>query len=120
MIELSSPGRQRIGGDWVDAVDGGTAEVIDPATEEAIATVPFGGAADAVRAIEAAQAALSGWRTLTAYQRGAVLARASELLRAQAASLATLTVRESGKPLAEATREWQVAADLFEFYGEEG
>ncbi|HVV86757.1 MAG TPA: aldehyde dehydrogenase family protein [Kofleriaceae bacterium] len=118
--ELHSPGKQLVGGAWVDAEDGGRWTVIDPATEEPIADVPFGGAADTLRAIDAAHAAWPAWRGLTAYQRGAVLARAAELMRARADVLARVTVRESGKPLPEAVREWQIAADLFDWYGEEG
>ncbi len=117
---LHSPGRQLIDGAWVDAADGGRRDVIDPATEEPIASVPYGGAADVGRAIEAGERARGGWRARTAYQRGAILVRAAELLRARAAELATVTVRESGKPLAEAVREWQIAGDLFEFFAEEG
>lgn len=120
MTDLLSPGRQLLDGAWVDAVDGGRWDVIDPASEEVVASVPYGGAADAVRAIEAGQRALPGWRARTAYQRGAILQRAAELLRGRAEQLARVTVRESGKPLAEATREWQIAGDLFEWFAEEG
>jgi acyl-CoA reductase-like NAD-dependent aldehyde dehydrogenase len=112
--------QQYIDGAWVDAVERGRREVIDPATEQAIANVPYGGAPDAVRAIEAAQRALAGWRARTAYDRGALLLRAAELIRARLTPLAELTVREAGKPIAEALREWQVAADFFDWYAEEG
>jgi acyl-CoA reductase-like NAD-dependent aldehyde dehydrogenase len=112
--------QQYIDGAWVDAVERGRREVIDPATEQAIANVPYGGAPDAVRAIEAAQRALPGWRARTAYDRGALLLRAAELIRGRLTPLAELTVREAGKPIAEALREWQVAADFFDWYAEEG
>ncbi len=118
--DLGSPARQLIDGAWVDAAGGGRWQVIDPASEEVVADVPFGGAADVDRAIDAAARALPGWRGQTAYQRGAILARAAVLLRERAGRLARVTVRESGKPLAEATREWQIAGDLFEWYAEEG
>ncbi len=118
--DLASPARQLIDGAWVDAADGGRWQVIEPATEDVVADVPFGGAADVDRAIAAAERALPGWRAQTAYQRGDVLLRAAALLRERAAELARVTVRESGKPLAEATREWQIAGDLFEWYAEEG
>jgi acyl-CoA reductase-like NAD-dependent aldehyde dehydrogenase len=118
--ELGSPGRQLIDGAWVDAMGGGRWQVIDPASEEVVADVPFGGAADVDRAIAGAERALPGWRGQTAYQRGEILARAASILRERAARLARVTVRESGKPLAEATREWQIAGDLFEWYAEEG
>ena len=112
--------QQYIDGAWVDAEDGGRRDVIDPATEHVIANVPYGGGADTVRAIEAAQRAFAGWRARTAYERAAMLVRAAGTLRAQVDRLAELTVREAGKPRLEATREWQVAADLFEWYAEEG
>jgi acyl-CoA reductase-like NAD-dependent aldehyde dehydrogenase len=112
--------QQLIDGAWVDAQDGGRWDVVDPATEQVIANVPYGGAADVARAIEAAQRAFGAWRTRTAYERGAMLARAAEAMRARADELGRLTVRESGKPLAEAVREWQIAGDLFDWFAEEG
>jgi acyl-CoA reductase-like NAD-dependent aldehyde dehydrogenase len=111
---------QLIDGAWLGALGGGRRDVVDPATEEAIANVPYGGAEDARAAIDAAHRALPGWRARTAYDRGAILARAAGLLRERAEQLAPLTVRESGKPRAEALREWQIAADLFEHFAEEG
>jgi len=112
--------KQFIDGSWCDAEGGGRWDVIDPATEEVIANVPYGGAADANRAIDAAHRAFGAWRALTAYERAAFLVRAGELMRARADQLGELTVRESGKPKAEAVREWQIAGDLFEFFAEEG
>jgi acyl-CoA reductase-like NAD-dependent aldehyde dehydrogenase len=111
---------QLIDGKWVDAIGGGRRDVVDPATEETIASVPFGGAADVDRAIDAAHRALPGWRARPAYDRGAIHARAALTLRAHANQLGELTVRESGKPIAEAVREWQIAGDLFEWFAEEG
>jgi acyl-CoA reductase-like NAD-dependent aldehyde dehydrogenase len=119
-VTATAGAAQLIDGRWVDAAGGGRWDVIDPATEEVIASVPYGGAEDARAAIDAAHRALPGWRARTPYERGAILARAAELLRARAERLAELTVRESGKPRAEALREWQIAADLFEWYAEEG
>jgi acyl-CoA reductase-like NAD-dependent aldehyde dehydrogenase len=119
-MDLASPGRQLIGGAWVEAVKGGRRDVIDPASEEVLARVPYGGAEDIDRAIDAARGALPSWRARTPYERAAVLGGAAALLRQRAEVLARVTVRESGKPLAEAVREWQVAADLFEWFAEEG
>jgi acyl-CoA reductase-like NAD-dependent aldehyde dehydrogenase len=120
MNDLGSEARQLIDGAWIDAIDGGRWDVIDPATEEVVANVPFGGAADANRAIDAAQRALPAWRARTAYDRGAILARAAAHLRERADTLGRINVRESGKPLAEALGEWRVAADLFDWFAEEG
>ncbi|HEY5922306.1 MAG TPA: NAD-dependent succinate-semialdehyde dehydrogenase [Kofleriaceae bacterium] len=111
---------QFIDGVWGDAAEGGRRDVIDPATEEVVVNLPYGGAADAHRAIDAAHRAFATWRVRTPYERGAILVRAAELMRARADQLGVLTVRESGKPLAEAVREWQIAGDLFEWFAEEG
>ncbi|MEJ7596493.1 MAG: NAD-dependent succinate-semialdehyde dehydrogenase [Kofleriaceae bacterium] len=112
--------QQLLDNQWVDAIDGGRWDVIDPATEEVVTSVPFGGAQDVARAVDAAHRAWPAWRARTAYDRGAILTAAATLMRARCEPLGELTVRESGKPLAEAVREWQIAADLFDWYAEEG
>ena len=112
--------QQLIDNTWVDAIGGGRWDVIDPATEQVVANVPFGDARDVNRAIDAAHRAFPAWRARTAYDRGAILAAAATLMRTRAETLGELTVRESGKPLAEAVREWQIAADLFDWFAEEG
>ncbi len=112
--------QQLIGGIWVDAESGGRWDVVDPGTEDIVASVPFGGAADTNRAIDAAQAAFPAWRARTAYDRAAILMRAAELMRTRSETLGEITVRESGKPRMDAVREWQIAGDLFEFFAEEG
>lgn len=109
-----------IDGQWVDAIDGGRWHVIDPASEAPIDTVPFGGAADTNKAIDAAHRAFPAWRARTPYERGAILVKAAHQIRAEAETLAQLTTHEAGKPKLEALREWQVAADLFEHFAEEG
>ena len=112
--------QQLIDGSWSDADRGGTWDVIDPATEEVIRTVPFGGRADADAAIDAADRAFRSWSRRTPWERGAILLEAARLMRASADQLAATTVSESGKPLPQARGEWLVAADLFEWYAEEG
>ena len=112
--------KQLIGGEWRDASSGGTATVINPATEDVVREVPYGAAADCHDAIEAARRAFSGWAGRTPYDRGAILKRTADLIRAEADRLARTTVLESGKPLAQARGEWLVAADLFEWFAEEG
>jgi len=112
--------QQYIDGQWCDASNGGRWKVVDPATEQVFAEVPYGDGADCARAIDVAHRALRGWRAKTSYERGAILAKAATIMRERNAQLAELTTRESGKPIVEAQREWPVAADLFEFYAEEG
>ena len=111
--------RQFIGGEWVDAANGGTWDLIDPATEERIATLPFGDRGDAEAAIEAAAAAFPAWSTTTAYERAAVLRKAADLVRERAEDLGAVTSRESGKPILQARGEWAVSADLLDWFAEE-
>jgi succinate-semialdehyde dehydrogenase len=112
--------RQFIDGAWTDALGGGTWNVINPATEEAICTVPFGGAEDCRAAIEAAARAFPAWSHRTAYERSAMLQHAAARMRTLADDLARTTVLESGKPFVQARGEWMVAADLFDWFAEEG
>ena len=115
-----TPFKQLIDGVWTDAVNGATWDVLNPATEGVVATVPFGGAADCDLAIAAAHTAFADWSRATPYERGAVLDRTAALIRADADSLARTTTLEAGKPLAQARGEWLAAADLFEWFAEEG
>lgn len=112
--------KQCIDGEWVDASNGATWDVINPATEEKVRTVPYGNGEDARRAIQAAARALPSWRATSAYDRAAILKRASDLMRARLDDLARTSVQECGKPLAQAKGEWSVVADLFEWFAEEG
>ena len=112
--------KQYIGGEWRDASNGRTWDVLNPATEEVVRTVPFGNGKDCRDAIDAASTALPGWAGKTAYDRGAVLKNAADLMRRRSDDLARTTVLESGKPLVQARGEWIVAADLFEWFAEEG
>src|SRR5271154_2989408 len=111
--------QQLIGGVWHGASNGGTWDVLNPATEEVVRTVPFGDGADCALAIEAAAKALPAWSGKTAYERAAPLKKAAEMIRGRAADLARTTVMEAGKPMVQATGEWGVAADLFEWFAEE-
>ncbi|HEY3838757.1 MAG TPA: NAD-dependent succinate-semialdehyde dehydrogenase [Bryobacteraceae bacterium] len=112
--------RQLIGGEWQDASNGGVWDVINPATEERVRRVPFGNGEDCRIAIDSAAAAFPAWSGKTAYERGALLKSAADLIRMRAEGLARTTVLESGKPLVQAKGEWNVAADLFEWFAEEG
>jgi succinate-semialdehyde dehydrogenase len=112
--------QQYIDGTWTGALAGGTWDVVNPATEEVIRTVPFGGREDCRAAIEAAARAFPSWSRRTAYERGAMLQQAAARMRERVDDLATTTVLESGKPFAQARGEWLVAADLFDWFAEEG
>src|SRR5579885_1109646 len=109
-----------IGGEWCAASNGRTKPVVNPATEESLLDLAYGGETACRAAIDAAQAAFGPWASRTPYERGAMLKRAADAIRAGADDLARTTVLESGKPLAQARGEWLVSADLFEWYAEEG
>ncbi len=111
--------KQLIGGAWVDAHQGGVWELVNPATEAVLHPVPFGGAADAQAALDAAQAAFPRWAHATAYERAAVLLKAAEWLKSHSADLARLTCEESGKPYAEALAEWLSAPNYLIWAAEE-
>jgi succinate-semialdehyde dehydrogenase/glutarate-semialdehyde dehydrogenase len=112
--------RAFIGGEWVDAAEGGTHPVLNPATREVLGTVPVMGASETRRAIQAASAALPAWAARTAKERAAILRRWYELLMANQEDLATLMTAEQGKPLAEAKGEIAYAAAFIEWFAEEG
>jgi len=110
--------RMLIDGEWVEARSGRTFEVVNPATAEAMATVPDAGAEDVDRAVKAARRAFDGgWRDATAQERGRVLFRLAETVRREAKRLATLETLNSGKPLAESEFDINDAATCFEYYG---
>ncbi|HLH00061.1 MAG TPA: NAD-dependent succinate-semialdehyde dehydrogenase [Bryobacteraceae bacterium] len=111
--------QQWIGDGWRDASNDATWDVLNPATEEVIRTVPFGNAKDCALAIEAAYRAFPRWSQKTAYERAALLRTAADLMRQRSADLGRTTVLESGKPLIQAKGEWGVAADLFDWFAEE-
>ena len=108
-----------VNGAWVDADDGRTYAVTDPATGETLTEVPRMGAAETRRAIEAANAALPGWRALPAKERSKIMRRWGELMLENADDLAALMTLEQGKPLAEAKGEVGYAASFFEWFAEE-
>ena len=109
-----------IDGAWVGADSGATIGVNNPATGEAIGSIPKMGAAETRRAIIAANAALPGWRAKTAAERGKLLRRWSELMLENQADLALIMTSEQGKPLAEARGEIAYAASYLEWFAEEG
>lgn len=111
--------KQLINGEWVDAANGGTWELINPATEDVLMPLPFGDAADAQAAIDAAAHAFPDWSQRTPYARAEILMAAAAWIRARLDELGTITTEECGKPFAQSRAEWQTAAALFEWYAEE-
>jgi succinate-semialdehyde dehydrogenase/glutarate-semialdehyde dehydrogenase len=109
-----------IDGKWVEADSGRTLDVINPATEEGIADIAYGGRAETRRALEAAHRAMQSWMKLTAWDRAKVLKKTADLMRERADSIARTLTMEQGKPVPEAKAEILHSADTFEWFAEEG
>ena len=108
-----------IGGEWREASDGGTFEVLNPADESVITTVSSGTTDDAVACINAADAAFDGWAALSPRERGEILRKAYELFIKQIDDIAQLITLENGKAGGDAIGEARYAAEFFRWYAEE-
>jgi len=108
-----------IGGEWVDAADGGTFEVIDPATGGALCAVADATPADGKAALESAVAAQSAFAATSPRNRADMLNGAFELMHERIDDLALLMTLEMGKPLAEARGEIAYAAEFFRHFAGE-
>lgn len=96
---LAERHRLLIGGEWVDAADGATIEIEDPATESVIAEVACGGAADIDRAVAAARTALKGeWSKITAHERSKLIWKLADALEANLNLATELEVLDNGMP----------------------
>lgn len=104
-----------INNEWTGAGSGGSIEVTNPATDEVIASVPNGGAAEATAAIDAAYAAQKSWAARPAAQRADLLDKLARRMMADQERLARLMTAEQGKPLAEARGEIAYAASFFDW-----
>ena len=109
-----------INGQWQDATDGRTLAVINPANGKEIGRVAQAGKADLDLALAAAQKGFETWRDMTAAERSKVMRRAADLMRQRSGDIARLLTQEQGKPLAEAKGEAMAAADIIEWFAEEG
>jgi succinate-semialdehyde dehydrogenase/glutarate-semialdehyde dehydrogenase len=108
-----------INGRWVDAENGNTFEVLNPATGEVLAGVADAGANETRQAIEAAHAALPDWRAKTAKERSKILHRWFTLVMEHQDDLAALLTAEQGKVLSEAAGEIAYGANYIEWFSEE-
>jgi succinate-semialdehyde dehydrogenase/glutarate-semialdehyde dehydrogenase len=109
-----------VDGKWTEAEDGRTVPVTNPCDGEVIGSVPDCGAAETRSALQAAEAALPGWRALPAAERGAKMRAWFDLMIANQDDLALIMTTEQGKPLAESRGEIAYAASFIEWFAEEG
>jgi succinate-semialdehyde dehydrogenase/glutarate-semialdehyde dehydrogenase len=108
-----------IDGAWCKGGGGVTLPVINPATGETIGSVARAERADLDRALAAAKRGFSTWRRVSAFDRGKILRRAGDLLRARAEAIAPVMTREQGKPRAEAKGEVVSGGDILDWFAEE-
>lgn len=109
-----------INGEWSNAADGRSLPVTNPANGEVIGHVAHASIADMERAIDAAQQGFEIWREMTAAARSNIMRKAAALLRERAPGIAQTLTLEQGKPLHEATGETTAAADIIEWFADEG
>ncbi|MEI6799234.1 MAG: NAD-dependent succinate-semialdehyde dehydrogenase [Pseudomonadota bacterium] len=113
------PNKAYVAGEWVDAADGATFAVTNPARGDVIARVPDLTRADAARAIAAADKARHEWAARTGKERAAILRKWYDLCIANQDDLGTILTAEQGKPLPEAKGEVVYGASFIEWFGEE-
>jgi aldehyde dehydrogenase (NAD+) len=109
-----------IGGEKVQAGDGKTLDVINPATDEVFATVPAGSSADVEAAVQAAKQAheSAAWRGMSAAQRSAVLLKAADIIEARADEFIRVETLDTGKPIIESRAfDIPMAVDHLRYYG---
>jgi succinate-semialdehyde dehydrogenase/glutarate-semialdehyde dehydrogenase len=108
-----------IGGTWRQGSEDGRISVIDPATDEAVAEVADGTPADAVAACDAAESAQVKWAATAPRERSEILRNCWKIMVDHTDELASLIVREHGKPLADARGEIIYSAEFFRWNAEE-
>ncbi len=108
-----------INGDWIEAGEAGTMDVVNPATGAVIGQCPKASPAQLDAALKAADDAFASWSRTSGAERYAILRRAADLLRERAPAIARVVTAEMGKPRAQAIGEITSSCDVVDFLGEE-
>jgi succinate-semialdehyde dehydrogenase/glutarate-semialdehyde dehydrogenase len=108
-----------VGGRWIEADDGATLAVNNPADGAHLGKVPSLGVVEVRRAIDSAATALPAWRALTAKERSRILRRWFDLCMQSQEDLARILTLEQGKALSEARGEIAYGASFIEWFSEE-
>ncbi len=118
---MSYPSTQLfIDGQWRDAAEGRTLAVMNPATGKEIGRVAHATKPDLDAALVAVQKGFETWRDTSPADRSKIMRRAAGFMRERAETIARLLTQEQGKPLVEAKGEAAAAADIIEWFAEEG
>ncbi len=109
-----------IDGTWRAGESGRTIPVTDPSSGEVIGQLAHADRADLDEALAAADRGFRIWSATGVFDRYRIMRRAAELLRERADDIASIMTREQGKPLVEAKGETMAAADVIDWFAEEG
>jgi succinate-semialdehyde dehydrogenase/glutarate-semialdehyde dehydrogenase len=108
-----------IDGEWCKGSGGRSQPVLNPATGDAIGTVPYAETSDLDRALAAAERGFHQWKKVSAFDRYKLMRKAGEIVRSRADDIARVMTLEQGKPLMEAKMETLAAGDLIDWFAEE-
>ncbi|WBU57169.1 NAD-dependent succinate-semialdehyde dehydrogenase [Paracoccus sediminicola] len=111
--------RAYVAGEWIDADDGKTFQVTNPARGDVIAEVADLSRAEVARAIDAAAEAMKDWSARTAKERAQIMRKWFDLMMDNQEDLGRILTAEMGKPLQEAKGEIAYGASFIEWFGEE-
>jgi succinate-semialdehyde dehydrogenase / glutarate-semialdehyde dehydrogenase len=109
-----------IGGNWVKASGAKSQEVMNPATSKPIGELTHASRGDLDKALAAADKGFKTWRKVSSYERGKILRKAADLVRARADEIAKVLTQEQGKVFMEAKLEVLSAGDILDWYAAEG
>jgi succinate-semialdehyde dehydrogenase/glutarate-semialdehyde dehydrogenase len=107
-------------GQWRGGAAGRTLPVVNPADGQVIGQVARAERSDLDDAVAAAKTGFDTWRNMTALERAKIMRKAAGLMRERAGDIAVLMTREQGKPLPEAKAEAMAAADIIDWFADEG
>ena len=110
------PHQNFIAGEWVDAQDGATHSVLNPATGESIADVPASGATDVDAAVAAAKEAFGTWRTATPRARSEALLAVADAIESDLDTIKQLEMENCGKPAGMIEFEMDLTLDNWRFF----
>ncbi|MGL4310232.1 MAG: NAD-dependent succinate-semialdehyde dehydrogenase [Paracoccaceae bacterium] len=106
-------------GEWQPATGGATAPVLSPVTEQSLGACPIASPVDSEAAIAAASAGLGVWSATPAFDRADTLHRITDEMTRRSDEAVRMISMETGKPVAQAQREWGLSIDQFRWYAEE-
>ncbi len=106
-----------IGGEWVDPIDGGVRDSIDPATGKPWGKVAYGGAKDIDRAVAAAREAFEGpWRKMAPWERAALIRKFADLYATQVDALARIESQDNGRAIRESRGDIGLHAQYYHWF----